>query len=134
MSATILVTGGAGYIGSHACKALSRAGYTPLAYDNLVCGHLWAVQWGPFEQGDIADRGRLEEVVVHYRPIHVTDLAQAHVQALKYLEQGGDSIALNLGAGRGCSVREVIRSVQAVSGKPLSTHNAPGVPAIHLFW
>ena len=42
----ILVTDGAGYIGSHACKALAKAGYTPIAYDNLVYGHEWAVKWG----------------------------------------------------------------------------------------
>ena len=52
----ILVTGGAGYIGSHACKALAQAGYTPIAYDNLVYGHSSAVRWGPLEHGDIVDR------------------------------------------------------------------------------
>lgn len=51
----ILVTGGAGYIGSHACKALHRAGYLPITCDNLVYGHPWAVKWGSLEQGDIAD-------------------------------------------------------------------------------
>ena len=59
---TVLVTGGAGYIGSHACKALAKAGYLPVAYDNLVCGHEWAVKWGPLERGDILDRGRLDQV------------------------------------------------------------------------
>jgi len=44
----VLVTGGAGYIGSHACKALARAGYLPVAYDSLVYGHESAVRWGPF--------------------------------------------------------------------------------------
>ena len=58
----ILVTGGAGYIGSHTCKALAQAGYTPVSYDNLVYGHKWAVKWGPLEVGDIADRSRLEAV------------------------------------------------------------------------
>jgi UDP-arabinose 4-epimerase len=65
---TILVTGGAGFIGSHACKALARAGYTPVAYDNLVYGHREAVRWGPLEVGDIADRDRLDEVIAHCRP------------------------------------------------------------------
>ena len=64
---TILVTGGAGYIGSHACKALAKAGYTPVAYDNLVYGHEWAVKWGPFEKGDILGRARLNEVINTYR-------------------------------------------------------------------
>src|SRR2546429_3992167 len=46
----ILVTGGAGYIGSHTAKLLARAGYEPIALDNLSTGHRWAVQWGPFVQ------------------------------------------------------------------------------------
>lgn len=72
---TILVTGGAGYIGSHACKALSAAGYTPVAYDSLVYGHEWAVRWGPLERGDILDRARLDEVIVQYRPSAVLHFA-----------------------------------------------------------
>src|SRR5208282_3664981 len=55
----VLVTGGAGYIGSHACKALARAGYVPVTYDSLVYGHAAAVRWGPFVEGDLADRDRL---------------------------------------------------------------------------
>lgn len=71
----VLVTGGAGYIGSHACKALARAGYTPVAYDNLVYGHEWAVKWGPLERGDILDRGRLAEVFAKHRPAAVMHFA-----------------------------------------------------------
>jgi UDP-arabinose 4-epimerase len=71
----ILVTGGAGYIGSHACKALAKAGYTPVAYDNLVYGHEHAVKWGPFEQGDILDRYRLEEVIKKYQPAAIMHFA-----------------------------------------------------------
>ena len=71
----ILVTGGAGYIGSHACKALAKAGYTPIAYDNLVYGHEWAVKWGPFELGDIADRKRLDGVIKQYQPEAVMHFA-----------------------------------------------------------
>jgi len=58
----ILVTGGAGYIGSHACKALAKRGYFPITYDNLVYGHRWAVKWGPLEEGDVSDRQRLDDV------------------------------------------------------------------------
>lgn len=71
----ILVTGGAGYIGSHACKALARVGYTPVSYDNLVYGHRWATRWGPLEQGDINDRARLDAVIDQYRPIAVMHFA-----------------------------------------------------------
>lgn len=73
--ANILVTGGAGYIGSHACKALAAAGYTPIVYDNLVYGHEWAVQWGPFEKGDVLDPACLSEVMTKYRPAAVMHFA-----------------------------------------------------------
>jgi UDP-arabinose 4-epimerase len=59
MSQTVLVTGGAGYVGSHACKALATAGYQPVAYDNLSRGHADAVRWGPLVQADLADRAAL---------------------------------------------------------------------------
>jgi UDP-glucose-4-epimerase GalE len=273
MRRAIMVTGGAGYIGSHACKALARAGYDPIAYDSLVRGHREAVRWGPLVEGDLADQallvetirrfqvaavmhfaafayvgesmtqpelyfrnnvvnsfglleamhetgvrkmvfsstcatygipetvpigedspqhpvnaygetklmieralhwhgiahgltyvalryfnaagadpegetGELHEPETHLIPlvlraalgqraaidvfgtdyptpdgtairdyIHVSDLADAHVRALAYLEQGGASTALNLATGRGCSVREVIAAAERVTGR-----------------
>jgi UDP-arabinose 4-epimerase len=63
MAQCILVTGGAGYVGSHACKALAGAGYTPIVYDNLSRGHREAVRWGPLIEGDLHDRGRLVETI-----------------------------------------------------------------------
>ncbi|WP_283966986.1 UDP-glucose 4-epimerase GalE [Tritonibacter sp. AK171] len=71
----VLVTGGAGYIGSHACKALKQAGYTPVTYDNLVTGWQDAVKFGPFEQGDLTDRTRLDEVFARYQPVAVMHFA-----------------------------------------------------------
>jgi UDP-glucose-4-epimerase GalE len=71
----ILVTGGAGYIGAHACKALATAGFTPVAYDNLVYGHRQVVKWGPLEEGDIGDRERLEAVLRKYDPAAVMHFA-----------------------------------------------------------
>lgn len=75
MSRCILVTGGAGYVGSHACKALAKAGYTPVTYDNLSGGHRWAVKWGPFEAGDLLDQSRLDEVIRRHRPTAVMHFA-----------------------------------------------------------
>ena len=71
----ILVTGGAGYIGSHACKALARAGYVPITYDNLVTGWQDSVRFGPFEHGDLLDRERLDEVFAKYKPAAVMHFA-----------------------------------------------------------
>ncbi|RKT32243.1 UDP-glucose 4-epimerase [Roseovarius halotolerans] len=75
----ILVTGGAGYIGSHACKALKGAGYTPVTYDNLSTGWEDAVQFGPFEKGDLNDRERLDQIFAAYQPaaiLHFAALSQ----------------------------------------------------------
>jgi UDP-arabinose 4-epimerase len=72
---TILVVGGAGFIGSHVCKELHRSGYMPVCYDNLIHGHQWAVKWGPFEYGDINDSRRLNEVLDAHRPLGVVHLA-----------------------------------------------------------
>ena len=61
MTRPVLVTGGAGYIGAHACKALRNAGFLPVTYDNLSNGWRDAVRFGPLEVGDLADRSRLAE-------------------------------------------------------------------------
>ncbi|MEP1356262.1 MAG: UDP-glucose 4-epimerase GalE [Tateyamaria sp.] len=71
----ILVTGGAGYIGSHACKALKQAGFTPVTFDNLATGWEDAVKFGPFEQGDLLDRPRLDEVFDAYKPAAIMHFA-----------------------------------------------------------
>ncbi|NJK61769.1 MAG: UDP-glucose 4-epimerase GalE [Synechococcaceae cyanobacterium SM2_3_1] len=75
MGMNILVTGGAGYIGSHTCKALAQASFTPVTYDNLVYGHDWAVQWGPLEIGQLEDRSRLDQVIQKYQPQAVIHFA-----------------------------------------------------------
>ncbi len=75
----VLVTGGAGYIGSHACKALRANGYTPVTYDNLSTGWRDAVKFGPFIKGDLADRENLDRVFSEYKPqavLHFAALSQ----------------------------------------------------------
>ncbi len=284
MAHNILVTGGAGYIGSHTAKALAQGGFSPVVLDNLAAGNRWAVKWGPFVEGDTGDRELLHRTIRQYKidgvvhlaasayvgesmlnpgkyfdnnvtkslalldvlvdcgveqlvfsstcavygvpgsglleedhpqaPInpygeaklfieracgwygqayplrsvslryfnaagadpdgelgeshspethliplaiaaaldetthlsvygtdyathdgtavrdyvHVSDLAAAHVRALEYLIAGGESTQLNLGAGNGSSVREVIGCVEAVSGKRVNTIDAPSRP------
>jgi UDP-arabinose 4-epimerase len=71
----ILVTGGAGYVGSHACKALAANGLVPVVYDSLVSGHEWAVRWGPLEKGDVLNFDRLDQVFTHYKPSAVLHFA-----------------------------------------------------------
>lgn len=80
----VLVTGGAGYIGSHTCKALSRAGHVPLAFDNLSTGHADAVKWGPLFVGDILDGQALDAAFLAHRP-----QAVVHFAALAYV---GESV------------------------------------------
>lgn len=58
----ILVTGGAGYIGSHACKALKQAGFTPVTFDNLITGWRDAIKFGPFEHGDLLNKSDVDRV------------------------------------------------------------------------
>jgi UDP-arabinose 4-epimerase len=86
MTATrILVTGGAGYIGSHVCKVLARAGFEPIVYDNLLRGHRAAVRWGTLEVGDMTNEDRLHEVFERHRPTSVM-----HFAALTYV---GESVS-----------------------------------------
>ena len=77
-----LVTGGAGYIGSHTCKMLARAGHTPIVFDNLSTGHADAVKWGPLCVGDLLDAGALDAAFETHQPdivIHFAALAYVGV-------------------------------------------------------
>lgn len=80
----VLVTGGAGYIGSHACKVLAKAGFVPVTFDNLDTGWQDAVKFGPFERGDLLDRARLDAVFADHQPVAVMHFAA--------LSQVGDSM------------------------------------------
>ena len=71
----VLVTGGAGYIGAHACKALAQAGFTPVAFDNLTTGWSQAVKFGPLFHGDLLDRASLDAAFAQYKPVAVMHFA-----------------------------------------------------------
>jgi len=85
----ILITGGAGYIGSHVCKTLAKEGLEPVTYDNISRGNQASVRWGPLEIGDLNDRARLHDVIRHYQPASVM-----HFAALTYVGESVSSPAL----------------------------------------
>ena len=125
MSQPILVTGGAGYVGSHACKALAAAGYAPVVYDNLSRGHCEAVRWGPLVEGDLHDSAKLVATLKAHR---IT--AVMHFAAFAYVGESmadpenyywnnvGGTLAL-LGAMRAAGVAQIVfSSTCAVYGVP----------------
>lgn len=66
MNRIVLVTGGAGYIGSHTCKLLAERGYVPVTFDNLTRGNRWAVRWGPLIEGDLSNKEHIRAVLASY--------------------------------------------------------------------
>ncbi|WP_082525947.1 UDP-glucose 4-epimerase GalE [Brevundimonas sp. Root1279] len=75
----ILVTGGAGYIGSHACKALSQAGYLPVTLDDLSTGNEGVVHWGPLVRGDIHEVERVRATLVEHDVAAVMHFAASSI-------------------------------------------------------
>jgi UDP-arabinose 4-epimerase len=138
MGRTVLVTGGAGYVGAHGCKALAAAGYRPVVYDNLIHGHEWAVQWGPFERGELSDRARLDEVFVSHRPEAVmhfaafTAVGESVTDPGKYYRNNvaGSLTLIEAAAAHGVD-KFVFSSTAAAYGLPASvpiTEDAPNKP------
>ena len=72
---SVVVTGGAGFIGSHTCKALAKAGYRPVTVDNLQTGHADAVKWGPLERIDVRDQAALAQLLHRVHPVAVIHFA-----------------------------------------------------------
>ncbi|WP_340644596.1 UDP-glucose 4-epimerase GalE [Phenylobacterium sp.] len=85
MPRTVFVTGGAGYVGSHCCKAFSEAGWNVVVYDNLTRGWRDFVKWGPLIEGDILDYEKLSTAIAETKPDVV-----AHFAAVAYV---GESVA-----------------------------------------
>ena len=114
----VLVTGGAGYVGSHACKALHAAGYEPVTYDNFSRGHRWAVKWGPVETGDIADVERIRTVLRTYRPsavMHFAALACAGESLARPLAYYRTNVAGTVGLLEAMRTEQVHRIVYSSS-------------------
>lgn len=124
--ATILVTGGAGYVGSHCCLTLARAGHKVVAYDSLYNGHERFVKWGPFEQGDIRDKARLADVFARQKPdavIHCAALIEVGESVKSPDRFYGVNVAgaltlLDVMREAGCGVF-VFSSTCAIYGEPI---------------
>ena len=121
----VLVVGGAGYIGSHVCKALSDAGITPVTFDNLSTGHSWAVQYGPFIQGDLEDD--LDFIFQKYpikAVLHLASLINVRdsiVNPALYYEKNLIGTLSLLKAMRGAGVLHLVfSSTAAIYGAPQS--------------
>lgn len=84
----VLVSGGAGYIGAHACKALKAAGYIPVAFDNLSTGWRDAVRFGPLHEGDLLDRASIDSAFTRYRPVAVMHFAALSLVGESVIDPG----------------------------------------------
>ena len=121
----VLVTGGAGYVGSHACKALTLAGFTPVTFDNFSTGNRWAVRFGPLEPGDILDLATLHLAFKRHRPIAVMHFAGAALVGESMREPAlywRQNLAGTLNLVEACRIHEVgafvFSSTCAVYGTP----------------
>ncbi len=126
--AHVLVTGGAGYVGSHTCLALSRAGFVPVTYDDLSTGHRSNVKWGPLVEGTLADAVRLGAAIDEYKPVGTIHFAgfiavgESVVDPGRYYANNVGATLVLLEALRKKNVGPVIfSSTAAVYGDPLET-------------
>lgn len=136
---TVLVTGGAGYVGSHACLALAEAGFRPVVYDNLSNGHGAFVQWGPLEVGEISDRALLDSVIATYKPVAVMHFAalievgeSVKDPARFYTNNVGGAAVLIDAAIRGGIRAMVFSSTCATYGDPVRTPMDEAHPLVPL--
>jgi UDP-glucose-4-epimerase GalE len=112
----ILLTGGAGYIGSHTAKRLSQAGFEPVTIDDLSTGHKWEVKWGPFIRGDIGNEKLIRDVVAEYGIQAVLHFAahayvgESVVHPRKYFDNNVTRTLRMLDTLIDCSVKRIIFS------------------------
>ncbi len=135
MANTILVTGGAGYIGSHVCKALASIGMVPVTFDNMAAGHRWAVQWGPLVEGDLRDGAALSaafktyavEAVIHCAGL--TSVPESQVQPHAYYDTNVVGTLSLLAAMRQAGLKALIFSSScATYGNPTKVPIVEGHP------
>lgn len=133
----ILVTGGAGYIGSHTAKLLAQAGHEPIVVDNLQHGHRWAVRWGPLVELDLSDRGGLREVFQKYQVgavVHFAALIEAGEsvrEPARFFRNNVVNTLNLLDAMREASVNRIVfSSTAAVYGNPQKTPMAEDHPQL----
>src|ERR1700730_3434298 len=123
----IIVTGGAGYIGSHVCKVLAAKGFEPVVFDNLSRGNRRAVKWGPLEVGDIADSARLRGVLEQYRSESVM-----HFAGCAHGGEAGDNALLYYSNKVACTaaLMQTIIDFQAIPFVFSSRCSTYGVPEV----
>lgn len=136
----ILVTGGAGYVGSHCCKTLAAAGFVPVVFDNLSTGHRDFVKWGPRFVGDIRDGVAVSAVLRDLAPVAVMHFAALALVGESVTEPGtywdvnvGGTLSLLEAMRRAKIDKLVFSSSCAVYGAPRSVpidEDAPTLPAI----
>jgi UDP-arabinose 4-epimerase len=132
---SILIVGGAGYIGSQTAKAVAKAGLAPVVFDNLVYGHEWAVKWGPLVRGDLADRASLADVMKRHQVdavIHFAAYAYVGESVTNPRKYFGNNVtgSLNLlDAMLDAGVRDVVfSSTCATYGEPIKVPIAEDHP------
>jgi UDP-glucose-4-epimerase GalE len=125
---TVLVTGGAGYIGSHAAKALSRAGHQVVIFDNFVAGHRDAVKYGALVEGDIVDTAAVRAALARFRVDAVMhfaaylDVGESVREPVKYYRNNVGGAISVLDAMAAQSVQSfVFSSTCATYGEPMET-------------
>lgn len=124
----VLVTGGAGYVGSHVCRELAAHGYEPVTLDTLENGHRWAVRWGPLETVDTRDEDGVAQVFAAYHPIAVmhfagyTQVGESVRRPLTYYRNNIEGITALLSVMQQFGVEPfVFSSTAAVYGAPEET-------------
>lgn len=135
MRQNVLVVGGAGYIGSHTCKSLSRHGFTPVAYDNLSFGHRDFVKWGPLIVGDASDVQAIARTVRDYQVVAVIHFGafayvrESMIEPAKYYRNNvGGTVGLLDGMRTAGCDKLIFSSTCAVYGGPERLQIAEDTP------